>query len=96
MPKINWMPMWWSRANRVRKLCETEEYVLIHEERQTPNFGRAANPEDGKMIRIHYDPVERILYKEEAYQNKPSTWEVASLPPNPDDAREEDDDAESS
>jgi hypothetical protein len=85
---ITWLELSATRANRVRKLRETEEYILIHEERMPPNFGRADGPDEGS-IRVWYDPVECTLYREVAYQQKPSTWKSAALPRNPDDDEEE-------
>lgn len=71
MKKMLWdMPIP-ERARRIAKLASFDEYILVHVDRHT-----AALTE----IRIHYDPVERLFYRETAYQEKPSTWDVAPLP----------------
>lgn len=91
MPKIEWDALAYTRANRIRKLCETDEYTLIHEERIRPNFGREDAPDDGS-IRIWYDATEKRFYHETAYQGKPSTWAIADLPEDPDSIPPEEDD----
>lgn len=72
-----WNTLDGQRADRVRKLCGTDEYILIHEERM-PSW--SSTGEDTGSIRVWYDPVERMLYRERAYDKKSSTWQSQTLP----------------
>lgn len=74
--KIVWSPLDTRRAHRVTKMCQTDEFQLVHEDRD---------------FRIWYDDCECVLYKERTFTNKPSEWATsAALVVHVDRVEEED------
>lgn len=84
IPKVQWTELTAREADRVRVLCSTERhFVLLH-----TDIGRSDPVEAGS--KLWYDPLTQRLYREYAYQDRPSTWRMAPLPQLPETGEEDD------
>jgi hypothetical protein len=67
-PTLTWTPVTDVRARRLGKMAATAEFVLLHEDNQ-------------RFVYVWLDPFCNVFFREQAYQNRPSTWEEGALPP---------------